>query len=136
MYVWQWAAAYCFLGALELLDTLFPTESWRMGEGGAFMICVRIFLSGWHQSVWELFVWKSCISLVAQLVKNLPAMQETWLDSWVRKIPWKGNGNPFQCSCLENSMDRWAWWAKSHPRLSTREKREKYLRIWLTSLGL
>jgi len=22
-----------------------------------------------------------------------------------------GNGNPFQYSCLENSMDRGAWWA-------------------------
>ena len=27
--------------------------------------------------------------LVAQLVKNLPIMQETWFDSWVRKIPWR-----------------------------------------------
>ena len=23
----------------------------------------------------------------------------------------KGNGNPFQCSCLENPMDGGAWWA-------------------------
>ena len=22
-----------------------------------------------------------------------------------------GNGNPLQCSCLENPRDRWAWWA-------------------------
>ena len=28
-------------------------------------------------------------SLVAQLVKNLPAMQETWFDPWVRKILWR-----------------------------------------------
>ena len=28
-------------------------------------------------------------SLVAQMVKNPPAMQETWFDSWVRKIPWR-----------------------------------------------
>ena len=28
-------------------------------------------------------------SLVAQMVKNLPAMGETWFDPWVRKIPWK-----------------------------------------------
>ena len=28
-------------------------------------------------------------SLMAQMVKNLPAMQETWLDSWARKIPWR-----------------------------------------------
>ena len=25
-----------------------------------------------------------------------------------------GNGNPLQCSCLENPMDRGAWWAAVH----------------------
>ena len=29
------------------------------------------------------------MSLVAQLVKNLPAMQKTWVDPWVGKIPWR-----------------------------------------------
>ena len=28
-------------------------------------------------------------SLVAQTEKNLPAMQETWVLSWIRKIPWR-----------------------------------------------
>ena len=36
----------------------------------------------------------SWASLVAQLVKNLPAMRETWLDPWVGKIPWKKAGRP------------------------------------------
>ena len=44
-------------------------------------------------------------SLVAQPVKNLPAVQETWVQS-----PGEGNGNPL----LENSMDRGAWWATVH----------------------
>ena len=26
-------------------------------------------------------------------------------------LHWKGNGNPLQCSCLENPRDRGAWWA-------------------------
>ena len=26
----------------------------------------------------------------------------------------EGNGNPFQYSCLENPMDREAWWATVH----------------------
>ena len=30
------------------------------------------------------------------------------------KSPGKGNGNPLQYSCLENSMDRGAWWATVH----------------------
>ena len=28
--------------------------------------------------------------------------------------PGEGNGNPLQCSCLENSMDRGPWWATVH----------------------
>ena len=31
----------------------------------------------------------SWASLVAQMVKNLPAMWETWFDPWVGKIPWR-----------------------------------------------
>ena len=27
------------------------------------------------------------------------------------RSPGEGNGNPLQCSCLENRMDRGAWWA-------------------------
>ena len=46
------------------------------------------------------------VSLVAQLVKNPPAMWE----NWVRSLGWedpleKGIGYPLQYSSLENSMD-------------------------------
>ena len=30
------------------------------------------------------------------------------------RSPEEGNGNPLQYSCLENSMDRGAWWAAVH----------------------
>ena len=40
-------------------------------------------------------------------VKNLPAMQETWVQSLGQEDPLK-NGNLLQYSCLENSMDRGA----------------------------
>ena len=30
------------------------------------------------------------------------------------RSPGEGNGNPFQHSCLENPMDRGAWWATFH----------------------
>ena len=30
----------------------------------------------------------------ARLVKNVPAMQETWFDSWVGKIPWRRDRLP------------------------------------------
>ena len=34
------------------------------------------------------------VSLGAQLVKNVPAIRETWLDPWVGKIPWRRESPP------------------------------------------
>ena len=50
--------------------------------------------------------------LLAQMIKNLPAMQETW----VRSLGWE---DPLEKgttthSCLDNSMDRGAWRATVH----------------------
>jgi len=47
------------------------------------------------------------------VVKNLPAKATDARDSglvpgWGRS-PGVGSGNPLQCSCLENSMDRGIW---------------------------
>ena len=32
----------------------------------------------------------------------------------LERSPGEGHGNPLQYSCLENSMDRGAWWATVH----------------------
>ena len=65
------------------------------------------------------FFFEACMllraSLVAQTVKNLPEMHETWVHSLRRgRSPGEVNGNILQYSCLENSMDRGAWWATVH----------------------
>ena len=46
------------------------------------------------------------------MVKNLPVNAGD-MDSvsGLGRSPGKGNGNPFQYSCLGNPMDRGAWWA-------------------------
>ena len=51
-------------------------------------------------------------ALVAQRLKRLPPMWETRVRSlgW-EESPGEGNGNPLQYSCLENPMDKEAWWA-------------------------
>ena len=50
--------------------------------------------------------------MVAQMVKNLPAMQETLIQSLGQEDPpGEGNGHPLQYSCLENSMEGGTWWA-------------------------
>ena len=52
------------------------------------------------------------------MVKNLPASEgdasDAGLISGLRRSLGEGNGNPLQYSCLENSMDRGAWWATVH----------------------
>ena len=54
-------------------------------------------------------------SLVAQLVKSLPAMQETRVQSLCREDPLeKGHDNPLQYSCMEKSVDRGVWQATVH----------------------
>ena len=52
--------------------------------------------------------------VVAQIVKNLPAMQETRVQSLGWEDLGEGSGNPLQYSCLENPLDRGAWQARVH----------------------
>ena len=35
-------------------------------------------------------------------------------DPWIRRTPWRRKCNSLQYSCLENSMNRGAWWATVH----------------------
>ena len=52
------------------------------------------------------------------VVKNLPAsagdVEDLGLIPGSGRYPGEGNVNPLQFSCLENSMDRGAWWATVH----------------------
>ena len=48
-------------------------------------------------------------------VKNPPANAgDVGLIPGLGKPPGEGNGNPRQCSCLGNPMDRGAWWNTVH----------------------
>ena len=51
-------------------------------------------------------------------VKNLPANVGDGTDAGLipglGRFPRDGHGNPLHCSCLENPMDRGAWWATVH----------------------
>ena len=46
--------------------------------------------------------------------KSACSARDQGLILGLRRSPGEGNGNPFQYSCLENSMDRGAWWATVH----------------------
>ena len=52
------------------------------------------------------------------MVKNLPAnagdTRDVGLILGLGRSPGEGNGNPLQCSYLENLMDGGTWWASVH----------------------
>ena len=54
-------------------------------------------------------------SLVAQMAKNLTAMQKTWVQFLGQEDPLeKGMTTQSSITCLENSMDIGAWQATTH----------------------
>ena len=52
------------------------------------------------------------------VVKNLPVnvgdIRDMGLIAQSGRSPGGGHGNPLQYSCLENPMDKGAWWATVH----------------------
>ena len=75
------------------------------------------------------------------MVRNLPANAEDTRDAGsipgLGRSPGRGNGNPFQYSCWENSMNRGTWRAtvhgiaKSQTRLRTRTHRHRLMAVFL-----
>ena len=57
---------------------------------------------------------QSFFPLVAHMVKNICLQCGRPRFSESGRSPGKGHGNPLQYSCLENPMDRGAWWAMVH----------------------
>ena len=77
-------------------------------------------------------------SQVVLVVKNPPANagDERDAGSIPRLGRSPGGGKPLQCSCLENPMDREAWWAtvhgvsKSQTRLSDNAQHNTLVKCW------
>ena len=85
--------------------------------------------------------------VVWRILLLIQKMQEKWVWSQGQKdFPEAGNGNPLQYSCLENPIDRVAWWAtvhgvaKSYTQLSIHANTVvffcSYTVHWLCPLGL
>ena len=117
-----------FLGQEDPLEKGMATYSsilackipWTEESGGLQSMQSQRVRHDWAVSpqclVWHCLVGNDFwVSLVAQTVKNLPAVQETW----VRSLGWedpleKGTAPHSSISGLENSMDRGTWQATVH----------------------
>ena len=71
--------------------------------------------------------------VVKSLPDNAGDVRDTGLIPRLGRCPGGGHGNPLQYSCLENPMDRGAWWAtvdraaKSQTQLSDQKIVTKYI---------
>ena len=117
------------------LNTIFSFKNKENvgGNGLGLQRRGKQFMGSWKKKclIYKCLLDHIWASLVAQLVKNPPAMWETWVQSLGWEDPlekgkatpvfWpgafhrlyspcgEGNGNPFQYSCLETPMDGGAW---------------------------
>ena len=73
-----------------------------------------------HQLPW----WLSCLDTAKNSPANAGDMGST---PGVGRSPGKGNGNPLQHSCLENSMDKETWWP--HSQWSHKRVRHHWARM-------
>ena len=54
------------------------------------------------------------VPVISNLPVNTGDLRDTGLILGLRRSPGGGYGNPFQYPCLENPMDKEAWWAVVH----------------------
>ena len=45
---------------------------------------------------------------------NIGDLRDVGSIPGLERSPGERNGNPLQCSCLDNPLDRGAWWATVH----------------------
>ena len=97
-----------WVGFRFLLQEIFPTQGWNPGLLHCRRILYRLTTREAQIEIHRLGFFLSLsvpwrASLVAQLIKNLPAMRETWVWSLGWEDPLERL--PLQYSAVENSMD-------------------------------
>ena len=90
----------------------------------------RCFLSSpplaFHNS-WFLFLFSDVYFGIPGSSDGKESACNAWDSGLIPRLgrsPGKRNGNPRQCSCLENPMDRGAWWATFHGSQGVRHDKQ------------
>ena len=131
-------ASFCYINILGIfyhaLAIFFLLSSGNADIWGFLLLLLfdiylsihKVVLNGYHVLTAYIFMYiyiyiylliynKQQVSLV---VKNPPASKRDTKDMasipGLERSPGERNGNPVQYSCLENPMDRGAWWATVH----------------------
>ena len=111
------------------LDPLFlPSEAENPGWLSRFP-CLPVSFSSLYFRLFKGVSGRIQASLMAQRVTSLPA-------KGTQEMHFRSNGNPLQCSCLRNPMDREAWRATVHGVAKSQRRLSTHARVLLESILL
>ena len=115
LYPWNSLAKNTGVGSHSLLQGIFPIQGLKP--------CLLGLLHWWVSSlplvppgkpIWYQWSYDAPLPLPARQVSvEAYLWSQNWATRFSRQEYWsgEGNGNPLQYSCLENLVDRVAWWA-------------------------
>ena len=69
---------------------------------------------GYYVTIIQCCIHYKLLLMVKKLPANAVDVREVGSIPGSGRSPGGGHGNPLQYSCLENPMDRGAWWANAH----------------------
>ena len=103
------------VGSLSLPQRIFPTQESNQGLLHFRQILYQLSYQGSHKQLTIMIKEMTDMGFPGgSVLKNLPANSGKAGDAssipGSRRSPGEGSGNALQYSCLENSMDRRAWW--------------------------
>ena len=110
---------YCLLGGgSHKIGQDVQLSLWMLNDVGGFLKTVGVWgkrcqhpqLEGAPNVHWA----SKVVLVVKNLADNAGDKRDEGLIPGLGRSPGSGHGNPFQYSCLENPMDRGAWWAVVH----------------------
>ena len=84
----------------------------------------------------NLYNYMAIASLVSQMVKSLPTMWETRVQSLDQEDPLEKEIATHSSSCLENPMDGGAWWAAVHGVTESRTRLSNFTFFHFTVIWL
>ena len=100
-----------FMGLLPcIFSSCFPAPTVMGREGGKAQ-----YLKEWYSlRIGHKLIITNRSRIANQLTSTRPGASRVLNLSLPVRGAEEGNGNPLQCSCLENPIDRGAWWAIVH----------------------
>ena len=116
-----------YAGQETTVRTGHGTTGWFHRGKGVHQGCILspCFFTYIQSTSWEMLGWmKHKLESRFQEKYQYPQI----FNPWSGRYPGEGNGNPLQCSCLENPRDGRAWWAAVYGVAQSRTRLK-----WLSS---